>query len=150
MQLTRYTDYSLRVLIYLSLKEPEVLVTINQISEKFSVSKNHLMKIVHQLGRLGYIHTSRGKGGGIRLKVTTDKINIGQVVRDMETTLDVVDCNSPRCPILPACKLRPILGQARDAFLDVLSEYSLSDLLHGDKQQLEHLLHWHAPVALDS
>ena len=147
MQLTRYTDYSLRVLIYLSLKDEHTLITINEISEQFDVSKNHLMKIVHQLGRLGYIHTTRGKGGGVRLGKQPVEINIAQVIRDMETTLDVVDCHSPRCPILPACKLRPILADARDAFLEVLAQYSLADLLKDDHASLEHLLSWHPPQA---
>jgi Rrf2 family nitric oxide-sensitive transcriptional repressor len=128
MQLTRYTDYAFRMLIYLSLQREDARITINDIAEHFDIPRNHLIKVAQRLGQLGYIQTTRGKGGGVALGMATEEIGLGDVVRQMETQLDVVNCNQPACPILPQCKLRGILGKARDAFLDTLDQYTLADL----------------------
>ena len=129
MQLTRYTDYSLRVLIFLSLQKEGQRITISDISEHFDIPRNHLVKVVHRLGVLDFIHTTRGKNGGIHLASPTDQIRIGDVVRQMENTLDVVHCESPSpCPIGSNCKLKSLLNQATDAFLDVLDQYTIADL----------------------
>ncbi|MBE9563818.1 MAG: Rrf2 family transcriptional regulator, partial [Proteobacteria bacterium] len=102
MQLTHYTDYGLRVLIFLCIQEAEQRVTISEISEHFNIPRNHLVKVVHRLGQLNYIHTNRGKNGGIILGHAADKIVIGDIVRQMESTLDIVNCESPcPCPIKP-------------------------------------------------
>lgn len=127
MQLTRYTDYSLRVLLYLAV-HTDRLVTITEISEAYDISRNHLVKVVHELGGLGFVRTRRGKSGGMELARPAAEINIGDVVRHTEKTLTVVNCNKPPCPILPACALRGILFDARDAFLAVLDQYALDDL----------------------
>lgn len=134
MQLTRYTDYAFRMLIFLSLVPEEERVTINDICAHFDIPRNHLVKIAHRLGQLGYIHTSRGKGGGVSLAMATDQISLGNIVRQMEVHLDIVNCHLPECPILPHCKLRGVLDQARDAFLDVLDQYTLADLRHRPAQ----------------
>jgi len=135
MQLTHYTDYSLRVLIFLSLQEDEQRITITHIAERFGIPRNHLVKVVHRLGILNYIHTTRGKNGGIRLGRAADQIRIGDVVRQMENTLDIVDCESPSvCPIRPDCKLKAILYQATDAFLNVLDQYTIADLQQAPDQ----------------
>lgn len=129
MQLTHYTDYSLRVLIFLSLQEDEQRITITDIARHFAVPRNHLVKVVHRLGQLDYIETIRGKNGGIRLALPADEICIGDVVRQMEATLDIVNCQSPSpCPIRSGCQLKSILNLAADAFLDVLDQYTVSDL----------------------
>ncbi len=142
MQLTHYTDYSLRVLIFLSLQKDEQRVTISDIAENFRIPRNHLVKVVHKLGKLKYINTTRGKYGGIRLQIPASQIYIGDVVRNMEARLDIVDCNSPSpCPIKPNCQLKSILQQAGNAFLDVLDQYTIADLQqHPDK--LISLLQW--------
>lgn len=134
MQLTRYTDYAFRMLIYLSLLPEEERVTINDIAEHFDIPRNHLVKIAHRLGQLGYIEASRGKGGGVSLGMTAEKIGLGDIVRQMETQMDIVNCNLPECPILPQCKLRGILDQARDAFLETLDQYTLADLRQRPRQ----------------
>lgn len=139
MQLTRYTDYSLRVLIFLAIQPPERRSTINEIAERFEISRNHLVKIVHRLGQLGYVRTIRGKGGGLCLGAEPGEINLGAVVRDTEATLDVINCTDPYCPVAPACRLKGVLNEARDAFLAVLDRYTLADLIH-NRAQLASLL----------
>jgi len=128
MQLTKYTDNSLRVLMFLALR-PDELGTIPEISEKFHMSKNHLMKVVHQLSLRGYIQSVQGRGGGIRLAIPPEKITIGMVVREMETTLDLIDCEASNCPIMSICKLKVVVNKATKQFLSVLDEYTLADLI---------------------
>ena len=142
MQLTHYTDYSLRVLIFLSLQDKEQRVTISDIAEHFAIPRNHLVKVVHKLGILNYINTTRGKNGGICLGKAASEIHIGDVVRHMESRLDVVDCNSPSpCPIKPNCRLKSILHEASNAFLNVLDQYTIADLQQ-KPEQLKSLLKW--------
>jgi Rrf2 family nitric oxide-sensitive transcriptional repressor len=129
MQLTKHTDYALRVLIYLALQEETERSTITEISEHFEISRNHLVKIVNRLGKLGYVNTIRGKSGGITLKMPPGMIVIGQVVRNMEVQLNIVDCSNPPCPIIGQCKLKGVLNKARDAFMGVLDQYTLADLV---------------------
>lgn len=132
MQLTRFTDYSLRVLIYLG-QQREKLVTIREIAEKHGISENHLMKIVHRLGLQGYVTTVRGKGGGMRLARSPDMINLGDVVRDTEENMDIAECFAANmqttCALLPACALKTVLLEARKSFLATLDAYRLSDLM---------------------
>ena len=129
MQLTRQTDYAVRVLMFLGIQKSDELVTISDIAQHFDISRNHLMKIVHKLGQMDYIQTVRGKYGGLRLERNAQTINLGQVIRDFETSLDIVNCNKLYCPLTGACELKPILARAREAFLQVVDEYTLQDLL---------------------
>jgi Rrf2 family nitric oxide-sensitive transcriptional repressor len=130
MRLTLHTDYSLRVLMFAGVKGAE-LSTINEIAEHFDISKSHVMKVVHELGRLGYLETVRGKKGGFRLMRKPSQINVGAVVRDIEEELGVVGClqESRYCRIEESCVLRRILREATTAFLGVLDRYTLEDLL---------------------
>ena len=131
MQLTRFTDYSLRTLIYLGLHQDR-LATISEIATNYGISQNHLVKVVHQLGIHGYIETVRGKGGGVRLARRPELINIGDVVRDTEENMDIAECfntSNKSCTLLPACILRSVLTEARKSFLATLDFYRLSDLL---------------------
>ena len=138
LEIKRYTDYSLRVLIYLGV-DRERRATISEIADAFGVSRNHLVKVVHQLGAGDFVRTARGKGGGITLARAPEHIKLGEVVRYMEGNFEVINCNEPVCPILPACLLKGILKQASDSFLDVLDRYHLADLL-GRPQQLRRRL----------
>lgn len=141
MQLTAYTDYALRVLMYLAVHDDR-LATIAELASIYNISKNHLMKIVHQLGQEGFIETVRGRGGGLRLGQSPTRVVIGQVVRKMEPHFNVVECFDPatnRCPITRACQLSAVLAEARDAFLTVLDHYTLADLIQ-DKPALSQLL----------
>lgn len=128
MQLTRHTDYALRVLIYLAL-HIDRKVTINEIAGKYGVSENHLIKVVHGLGIKGFVRTFRGKGGGICLNHPAEDIRIGAVVRASEANLKVIDCNSPYCPLSPACALQDALAEATNEFFKVLDRYTLADIV---------------------
>jgi len=130
MRITLHTDFALRVLIYVGVNDGK-LATINDIAQSFDISKPHLMKVVNFLGQRGYLDTVRGRNGGIRLMREPRHINIGQVVRETEETLDVIGCLGHRgyCPIERACLLRGALREATQAFLAVLDAYTLADLI---------------------
>lgn len=142
MRFNQSTDYALRVLMYLGLKG-EKLATISEIAETYQISRNHLMKVIYRLGQAGFIHTQRGKNGGLRLERDASEISVGDVVRRMEERWDLVDCfgNRPTtCPIQPACTLQHVLRQGLNAFLSVLDEYSVADLLT-NRAALDDILH---------
>ncbi|KAA8981328.1 Rrf2 family transcriptional regulator [Halospina sp. K52047b] len=142
MRITGYTDYSLRVLIYLSL-QGDRLATIQEVADRYGISKNHLMKVVHQLTRKGYLDSVRGKKGGIRLRLSPSEINLGVLVREMEPDLNLVECFGPdnTCVISPVCSLKGVLGEALNAFLATLDRYTLADIVtEGDAPQLIRLL----------
>lgn len=141
MHLTQFTDYALRVLIYLGLRGPE-LSTIHDIAGHYGISENHLMKVVNGLSRLGYVDAVRGRNGGLRLAKEPRAISIGAVVRELEDGRPVVECFDPRdntCRITEACELRHALGEAQAAFFAVLDDYHLSDLVR-PKARLKSLL----------
>ena len=135
MRLTVYTDYSLRMLIYLAVKDEE-LATIGEVADHYGISQHHLTKVAHQLGLAGFIATVRGKGGGLRLARPSREIGLGAVVRRTEPDMALVPCfasvEAPAgrpCPIVPACGLRNVLAEAQQAFMAVLDRYSLADLV---------------------
>ena len=141
MRLTIYTDYALRVLMYVAVK-PTPLPTIGAIAQSYGISRNHLMKVVYQLGLAGYLETIRGKHGGLRLARRPEDIVLGELVRTTEPDLAVVPCFDPvnfNCVITPGCKLRRVLHEARAAFLKVLDSYTLADLVE-NQQMLVSLL----------
>ena len=132
MRLTVYTDYSLRVLMYLGVRGPDHLATIQEIANTYQTSKNHLMKVTYDLGKYGYIETIRGRGGGIRLAMQPEDIVIGQVVRKTEEDFHIVECFNPgnnMCIISPECRLKNALHEALQAYLKVLDSYTLADVL---------------------
>jgi Rrf2 family nitric oxide-sensitive transcriptional repressor len=140
MHLTTFTDYSLRVLMFVAAKDGQA--TIDEIARGYGISRNHLMKVVYRLGQLGYLTTVRGKGGGITLARPPAAINIGAVVRQTEEDLDIVECfqeSDAGCAILPACVLKGALGKALGAFMAVLDGYTLADLI-GRRRALAGLL----------
>ncbi len=133
MQITSYADYALRVLIYLA-SSPNKQATITEISDFFDISRNHLVKVVHQLGSKGFVITMRGKGGGFSLQRPPEQISIGEVVRSMETHFNWVECFDPaqqRCRLLPACGLKRLFARAGDAYLQVLDAATLADVVSG-------------------
>jgi Rrf2 family nitric oxide-sensitive transcriptional repressor len=141
MRLTAYTDFSLRVLIYLAV-HPERRPTIAEIASRYGASRAHMMKVVYQLGLKGYVDTVRGKGGGLTLARPTDQITVGEIVRQMEPDMDIVACFSEgaaACVIAPACRLKGKLAEARAAFLKVLDDCTLAEVV-GNKPALEILL----------
>ena len=131
MRLTVHTDYALRVLMYLALKEDR-LATIGEIAKSYGISKNHLMKVVYELGVAGYVETVRGRGGGLRLAKPVKSIGLGEVVRYTEPDMAIVSCFEPvnaPCTIHPGCVLKRALKKAADAFIEVLDGYTLDDLV---------------------
>ncbi len=131
MRLTVYSDYALRLLMYLALKDDE-LATTSEIATSFGISRNHLMKVAYELGAAGYIETVRGRGGGLRLAKAVESIRLGDVVRRTEPDMALVTCFKPieaPCAIRRCCVLRDALERAYIAFIEVLDGYSLADLV---------------------
>lgn len=141
MHLTRFTDYSIRVLIFLAVKGEE-RSTINEIAETFDISRNHLMKVVQELSQKKYVTAIRGKNGGLLLTRDPATIVLGQLVREMEHGMELVECfhSDNSCIITPSCRLRPILNEALTAFLAVLDRYTLADILSNRYPQLAGLM----------
>lgn len=134
MRLTDYSDYSLRTLMYLGYNRDR-LVTIQDIADLHGISKNHLMKVVHQLGLSGMVETVRGRNGGIRLNKEPVEIRIGEVVRNTETDFNMAECfdrEKNSCVYSPSCALKSVLGSATAAYLEVLDAVTLEDLLKKD------------------
>jgi Rrf2 family transcriptional regulator, nitric oxide-sensitive transcriptional repressor len=131
MRLTTFTDYCLRVLTYVGLKDGE-LATIDEIAERYAINRHHVVKVVFRLGQLGYLDTIRGKGGGFRLAKDPAEVNLSALVRQTEEDLAIVECfQEDGCDwvIEPACVLRKALREALDAFFATLERYTLADLL---------------------
>lgn len=131
MRLTQYTDYALRTLMYLANLPDNHLSNIQEITDAYHISNNHLVKVVHQLGKLGYVETLRGRSGGIRLALAPQEINIGRLVRQTEEDFYLVECfnaDKNHCFITPECRLRSIFAEAMQAFLAVLDSYTLADI----------------------
>lgn len=140
MQLTRYTDFGVRTLMYLAVQpERTKLFRIAEITEVFDLSPNHVSKIVHHLGKEGYLETIRGKMGGFRLGKPAAQINLGQLIRVLENSLAPIDCSNPYCRFTPACKLKGVLAQAVEAYLAVLDQYTLLDIVSNRSELLAQL-----------
>ncbi len=136
MRLTVYTDFSLRLLMYLAVKE-DGLATIAEVAESYGISRNHLMKVAHQLGLAGYVTSVRGKNGGLRLARAAETIVLGDVVRRTEPDLALVPCFHPvdaPCAIWPKCVLREAMQNALETFLETLDGYTLADLARPEAQ----------------
>ncbi|MCV9878483.1 nitric oxide-sensing transcriptional repressor NsrR [Brenneria izbisi] len=128
MQLTSFTDYGLRALIYMASLPGGKMTSISEVTEVYGVSRNHMVKIINQLSRAGLVMAVRGKNGGIRLGKPADSIRIGDVVRELEP-LSLVNCGSDFCHITSACRLKQVLQQAVQHFLQELDHYTLADLV---------------------
>ena len=134
MKLTAYTDYTLRTLMYLGVNRDR-LVTIQDIADVHDISRNHLMKIVYQLSVAGIIETVRGRNGGMRLKKEPKNINIGKLIRTTETDFFMVECFdriNNKCILTPTCRLRGLLHEATDAYLEILDGATLEYLIGDD------------------
>ncbi len=131
MRLTSFTDYSVRVLIYSASKNDE-LTSIREISELYSISSNHLMKVVHHLGKGGFLHTVRGKNGGFKLGKKPEEIKIGDLIRYTEEDLTIVEClgtGSSDFMLVGHCNFGNVMNEALDAFINVADSYTLADLI---------------------
>lgn len=142
MHLTRHTDFALRILIYLGVHRDAVIPVVN-ISRAFGISRNHLLKVQQKLTALGVVAVTRGRLGGLKLAKETKDISVGEVVRALEASLEVVECFNPAtdtCAITPACGLKPILMTATEAFLDVLDRTTLADVIGQQRARLAELM----------
>ncbi|PKG37229.1 Rrf2 family transcriptional regulator [Psychromonas sp. Urea-02u-13] len=139
MRLTTYTDSGLRALIYLASLPKEQLSSVAEVAAVYQLSYNNLAKIVGHLKKIGYVRALQGKNGGIQLALTADKINIGEVISHLENHLDGVDCASTACKLQSVCRLQQALILAMHAFIGVMNEYTLADLI-SNKEQLMPLL----------
>ncbi|MGV8991204.1 MAG: RrF2 family transcriptional regulator [Thiobacillus sp.] len=128
MRLTKHTDYAFRVLIYLASMPEDSQTTVQEIAEKYGVSRSHIMKIVQKLAGAGLIHASRGQHGGIKLGQPKEAINLRSVIELMEATLAPVNCDDPVCVIKKNCTLKNILFEAQRQFLEHVEHYTLADL----------------------
>jgi Rrf2 family nitric oxide-sensitive transcriptional repressor len=130
MRLTNFSDYALRVLLYAAARRDE-LITIEETAKLYGISKAHLMKVVNQLTRAGFLRAVRGRSGGLTLAMRPNKISLGDVVRATEPDFALVECFSPdnRCLITPRCRLRGVLKEALGAFIATLDRYTLADLV---------------------
>lgn len=140
MQLTQFTDYSLRALIYIMLKKESC--TIKDITEVYDISSNHMVKIIHNLAKIGLIKTIRGKNGGILMASRPENINLGRLIIQLEPHFDFVPCfnkEKANCCIAPVCKLKGVLHEAQAAFISVLERYTLADVM-SNKSELSLLL----------
>jgi len=141
VRLRAFTDYSLRVLMYLAAR-PGVTATTAEIAAAFAISESHLTKVVHHLGRRGLLRNARGRGGGIELGRPAANINLGAVVRSAEANVGLVECFDPktnRCVITAACQLRGVLSEALEALYGTLDRYTLEDITQ-NRQRLQRLL----------
>ncbi|MDE2475147.1 MAG: Rrf2 family transcriptional regulator [Alphaproteobacteria bacterium] len=134
MRLTAFTDYTLRVLMYVAAR-PDRLTTIREMATAYGISQNHLMKVVFELGRHGVLETVRGRGGGVRLARAPQDIRLGDIVRLTEAGSALVECFGAEsgCIIAGPCRLKGVLSEALEAFLAVLDGYTLHDLVHANR-----------------
>jgi Rrf2 family nitric oxide-sensitive transcriptional repressor len=147
MKLTSFTDYNLRVLVYLA-ADPERRATISEICAAFNLKENHLTKVVHHLGKCGWVETTRGKGGGLVLAKPAECIPVGHVVRDAEGQAMPAECfaaEPSNCAIASCCRLKGVLAEAVKAFYEVLDRYTLADITR-NPQELSSVLQFHRPA----
>lgn len=144
MRLTRYTDYSLRVLIHLALHD-ERLCSIGEIARSYDISHNHLMKVVNALAHAGFVETVRGRAGGMRLARPAAEISVGEVVRHTEEGFQLADCSG--CVLSPACGLTGVLVQGMQAMLAVFDSYTIADLLT-DPGAMRRLMDRQSPLGI--
>lgn len=134
MRLTAFTDFGLRTLMYLTHLPENQLSSVPEVAKIYNASQNHFVKVIGQLTKLGYVQSIRGKNGGIRLAKKPEDINIGAVIRALENHLDAVDCEKTACRLNPGCELKQALSIAMDAFLSIMDNYTLRDIVKNKSQ----------------
>ncbi|MFK4753633.1 Rrf2 family transcriptional regulator [Oceanobacter antarcticus] len=132
MQLTRFTDYGLRILVYLCQTPANEKVSLSVLAHRFNMNHNHVNKVSQKLAGLGWIHSTRGKMGGITLAATARQLSIADIVRELELQLDPIDCGGIDCPMTGHCRLQGVLADAAAAFIQVLEQYCLEDISQQD------------------
>lgn len=150
MQLTRFADLGLRLLMYLASARPEhdQPVTIAEVGERFEVSHHHLVKVANLLAQTGWVKATRGRGGGLRLAHPPEQIRVGEVVRVLEGEGGLVDCDRPACSLRGVCRLRGVLDEAQQAFFAALDRHTLADVVAGTSAAGLARLHLHRAEAV--
>ncbi|MBB5017495.1 Rrf2 family nitric oxide-sensitive transcriptional repressor [Chitinivorax tropicus] len=136
MQLTRFTDLGLRVLMYLTYHDRDGYVTISEIADQFAVPHNHLIKVVNKLGKLGWIYAVRGRNGGLKLVSEPSQLKLGRILRELEGSTQLIDCETPVCALNAGCRLKAALDVGLEAFYTAMDTYTLADIVAtptGDK-----------------
>jgi Rrf2 family nitric oxide-sensitive transcriptional repressor len=137
VQLTLHADYAFRVLIYLGSHPDHRVISTEEISRSYGISRHHLVRVVQTLSEHGYVKLIPGRLGGVALAREKDSIRLGDVLRHVEPNLRIVECfdgKTNTCPIINVCELKSVLGEALDSFIKTLDQYTLEDLLHGRKR----------------
>jgi Rrf2 family nitric oxide-sensitive transcriptional repressor len=145
MNIRKNTDYAIRTMMFLACLKPMELSNVAHISDVFSISQNHLRKIVNRLAQLGYLHSVRGKGGGIRLAKPAEQIKLGDLISDFEQVTELVDCQDGPCIFIGKCRLSAALKKSSIVFLSALNEYTLAQLISNDAQ-LKHIISTTIPM----
>ncbi|WP_421695276.1 RrF2 family transcriptional regulator [Aestuariivirga sp.] len=141
MRISTFSDYSLRVLIQAAVRHPQK-VTIDEVAEAYGISRNHLIKVIHALGRAGFIVTQRGRSGGFTLARPAERISVAEVLKFGENDRPIAECfdaATNSCVITPACRLKGMLAEAQRGFYAVLAKYSLADVCAKPDALLRHL-----------
>lgn len=129
MQITRFTDYGLRTLMYVAARA-ENSASVKEVADHYGISRNHLVKVVHRLSQLGYIETTKGKGGGIRIAKDAEKLRLGDLIQELEPNMNMVECFDAKtntCRITEACRLKHYLFEATQNFIITMNKYTLAD-----------------------
>lgn len=141
MQLTKFTDLSFRVLMYLTHHDRLTPVTINEIAEQFSVPRNHLIKVVTRLNKLGWVFATRGRNGGLRLGVLSHQLKLGDILQELENTSSLIDCAKPPCVLKGQCHLKEILDNGLNVFYAHMNRFTLADIVNQKTQSA--VIHLH-------
>lgn len=128
MQLTRFSDYALRLLMYVARGDGSRPITIAEVGQQFDISHNHLVKVAARLSRLGWISATRGRNGGLQLGQRADALSIGAILRELEGHKPIIDCANPPCALTGNCRLRRALDEAEEAFYRALDDITLADV----------------------
>jgi len=141
MQINKFTDLSLRVLMYLTQEVRDTPVTISEISQQFNVPRNHLIKIVTRLNKLNWISATRGRNGGLKLAVHSNNLKLGDVIKELENTSALINCDDPPCVLNGGCQLKTILDTGLKYFYQEMNKYSLQDIVDHRTQQVVIKMH---------
>ncbi len=141
MKLTQFTDFGLRILMYLTNENREEPVKIIEVAEQFNIPRNHLIKVVNKMAHLGWIKTTRGRYGGMQLAVDPQKLRIGEILRELEESYELIDCDIGPCQLRSNCSVKMILSKAMNNFLNELDQYTLADVVIGQTSETIQEMH---------
>lgn len=141
MQITKFTDLSLRLLMYLTQEVVASPITINEVAQQFDISRNHLIKVVTRLNKLNWVVATRGRSGGLRLGIQPSALKLGDVLRELENKKSLINCNDPPCVLKGQCNLKEILDHGLNTFYDEMNQYTLQSIVDQKTQQAVIKLH---------